>query len=139
MLRLPASNALPGFRVGLPDDIPGFRVGQGGLLPEGYSGMPGAPSDPPGFAVPQGHPETSLWHSAGLLTPYPTDFPAPDVHDGNVHPAKDPLRCSGPNSTCEAPGKKRAFGTFRDHEIPPLRLCQDCYRRKYGTPSGDDT
>jgi hypothetical protein len=139
MFRFHAPDALPGFRVRLPDDVPGFNVGRGPFAQEPWPGTAEAPRNPIELGRPVESGVIPLWQSAGLLFPPATDPSSAGIKDENVQPAKDPLRCSGPNSTCELPLKKRAFGTFRDHEVPPFRLCPNCYQRRYGTPSGDDT
>lgn len=85
---------------------------------------------------------------AGFNLPPEDDVPgfrvAPQEPAGNpdFHLAKDPIRCSGPNSACEewGPYKRRPNGLYRDIENPPFRLCADCFRKTYGRPGkGDDT
>ena len=67
--------------------------------------------------------------------------PLSDRHgNGDIVPAKDPLKCSGPSSSCELPGRKRANGIFRDLDNPPFRLCPQCFEKTYKRPGmGGDT
>lgn len=106
------SNAIP------EQAVPGFRVKPSDVQPE--PGFNVVPEQVPGFRVTPSDPN-----------PY-----------ADIQPVKDPLRCSGPNSGCsEWYGKTyRSPGTFRDIEIPPFRLCPDCFLRAYKRPGGaDDT
>jgi hypothetical protein len=107
-----------GFNVVPQQAVPGFRVNPSDIGPE--PGFNVVPEQIPGFRV--------------------------EPSDGNpyadIQPVKDPLRCSGPNSDCaDWYGKKyRSNGTFRDIEVPPFRLCPDCFLKTYKRPGGaDDT
>jgi hypothetical protein len=107
-----------GSNVVSEEAVPGFRVNPSDVRPElGFNVVPG---QVPGFRV------------------YPSDH----TPNADIQPVKDPLRCSGPNSDCsEWSGKKyRSPGTFRDIEIPPFRLCPQCFEKAYKRPGGaDDT
>jgi hypothetical protein len=103
----------------LPEQaVPGFRVNPSDVGSE--PGLNVVPEQVPGFRVnPSG------------ANPY-----------ADIQPVKDPLRCSGPNSNCaEWYGKTyRSPGTFRDIEVPPFRLCPQCFEKAYKRPGGaDDT
>ena len=69
--------------------------------------------------------------------PLPTDG---DINP-DIQPAKDPLKCSGPNSRCEElPSKGRPIAPFRDPQNPPFRLCRHCFKWSQGREGmGDDT
>jgi hypothetical protein len=97
----------------------------------------------PGFRVnpPDGGPEPGFNVVPEQLPASPLE-PSDGNPNADIQPVKDPLRCSGPNSECsEWYGKKhRSPGTFRDIEIPPFRLCPQCFEKAYKRPgSGDDT
>jgi hypothetical protein len=126
-----------GFQIG-PDGLPTVGAPSNDI-PEAWKSIidfaygaarPGLPSQPPQALA--------LFGQRGAA---PDSQPAPNgPNDGEIHQVKDPLRCSGPNSSCELPLKKRAPGVFLDPQNPPLRLCQDCFRRSQGRPpTGDDT
>ncbi len=140
----PPNTPAYGFQIG-PDGFP--AVDWGTERPTPSNDSPEAWKSLLDFAyggglrssVPPQAPRLMAFFGQQAPTPDSPALPNSPV-DGDIHQVKDPLKCSGPNSSCDLPRKMRAPGVFLDPQNPRFRLCQDCFRRSQGRPpTGDDT
>ena len=135
-----------GFQIG-PNGLPAVGSRTEGPLDAPSNDLPEAWKSVLDFAHGGGPRSSVLPVAPRLMAFFGQPTPGPDAPvlpnspvDGDIQQVKDPLRCSGPNSSCDLPLKKRAPGVFLDPENPPFRLCQDCFRRSQRRPpTGDDT
>ena len=145
-----SGRGLLGIRLGLQDDFQRFRGDDNGgpALPTGLLGIrlpsPPVDNDPSGPNAGINSAMDTSRLLALMFPPLPTGnpspYPSPPSVNKDIQPVKAPLRCSGPNSSCELPLKKRANGIFRDPEFPPFRLCPQCFEKSQKRPGmGDDT
>jgi hypothetical protein len=127
MLNGEPGRGLLGIRVGSPE----YPVG--GLL--GVPLQPG--SGLPLWRSEAANPSTDNSRMLALMFP---PLPTGGNVNEDIQPARDPLKCSGPNSTCGMPGAKRPNGVFLDPQNPPFKLCRHCFFRSQGRQgTGDDT
>lgn len=141
---VPPNATVPGFRIG-PDGLPfgqgiaGPPRGPSNAIPEAWRRILGFEFGPAGAGLePRPAPMLAFLGQQALPPGAPSAPNGPG--NGDIHPVKNPLKCSGPNSSCELPTRQRANGVFLDPQHPPFRLCLDCFRRSQGRPpSGDDT
>jgi hypothetical protein len=128
MFNFSKTDWLPGFRVGVPEDVPGFRMNSDGTVRTGsvnISGFGGGSPSPIGLSEP--------WYLWDLLSkPKSQDLNGGEVGlpsaNEPIVPVADPPRAANDNPVCNH-AYGRCMATARMTRLPPdayARFIQEC-------------